>query len=234
MVLSSVRFTFATANERNTSLKCKTKDSVAQLVEQYTFNVWVLGSSPSGITTESPTDYPVGLFFLLTRPSELRKNRKICRTINPLQMRPSLLFFMILSLIISCGEQSPPPENSGDESIRVTTLENLPEHVSLCFRQEYPFPDESDSVDVMELLLEIEGKEVVGEYNWLPMYKDRRKGKITGRLEGNTVYSQYIFWQEGKLDTVELTIRFHNDKALVAGGEEALGLKAAIPKVKCN
>ncbi len=26
-------------------------DSVAQLVEQYTFNVWVLGSSPSRITT---------------------------------------------------------------------------------------------------------------------------------------------------------------------------------------
>lgn len=26
-------------------------DSVAQLVEQYTFNVWVLGSSPSGITS---------------------------------------------------------------------------------------------------------------------------------------------------------------------------------------
>ena len=27
-----------------------TYDSVAQLVEQYTFNVWVLGSNPSGIT----------------------------------------------------------------------------------------------------------------------------------------------------------------------------------------
>ena len=25
-------------------------DFVAQLVEQYTFNVWVLGSSPNGIT----------------------------------------------------------------------------------------------------------------------------------------------------------------------------------------
>ena len=25
-------------------------DSVAQQVEQYTFNVWVLGSNPSGIT----------------------------------------------------------------------------------------------------------------------------------------------------------------------------------------
>ena len=28
----------------------KGNDSVAQLVEQYTFNVWVLGSSPNGIT----------------------------------------------------------------------------------------------------------------------------------------------------------------------------------------
>ena len=28
----------------------KGNDSVAQSVEQYTFNVWVLGSSPSGIT----------------------------------------------------------------------------------------------------------------------------------------------------------------------------------------
>jgi putative endonuclease len=31
----------------------KGNDSVAQLVEQYTFNVWVLGSSPSGITKSS-------------------------------------------------------------------------------------------------------------------------------------------------------------------------------------
>jgi hypothetical protein len=32
-------------------LSNKLYDSVAQLVEQYTFNVWVLGSNPSGITT---------------------------------------------------------------------------------------------------------------------------------------------------------------------------------------
>jgi len=30
--------------------RAKKYDSVAQLVEQYTFNVWVLGSNPSGIT----------------------------------------------------------------------------------------------------------------------------------------------------------------------------------------
>ncbi len=35
-------------------------DSVAQLVEQYTFNVWVLGPSPSGITKPHRD---VGLFY---------------------------------------------------------------------------------------------------------------------------------------------------------------------------
>ncbi len=34
----------------------KFDDSVAQLVEQYTFNVWVLGSNPSGITQASQTE----------------------------------------------------------------------------------------------------------------------------------------------------------------------------------
>ncbi len=34
----------------------KEGDSVAQLVEQYTFNVWVLGSSPSGITKRKVTN----------------------------------------------------------------------------------------------------------------------------------------------------------------------------------
>ena len=37
-------------------------DSVAQLVEQYTFNVWVLGSSPSGIT-----NHAVAWFSLLRK-----------------------------------------------------------------------------------------------------------------------------------------------------------------------
>jgi hypothetical protein len=39
-------------------------DSVAQLVEQYTFNVWVLGSNPSGITKEKPRLHAaIGVFL---------------------------------------------------------------------------------------------------------------------------------------------------------------------------
>ena len=41
-------------------------DSVAQLVEQYTFNVWALGSNPSGITKKiKPLEFQGVLFFIL-------------------------------------------------------------------------------------------------------------------------------------------------------------------------
>ncbi len=43
----------------------KRDDSVAQLVEQYTFNVWVLGSSPNGITGKKLHLYAV--FFAFRR-----------------------------------------------------------------------------------------------------------------------------------------------------------------------
>jgi hypothetical protein len=47
------------------SLQSKKKSNVelvAQLVEQYTFNVWALGSSPSQFT-KKPSRYPGGLFL---------------------------------------------------------------------------------------------------------------------------------------------------------------------------
>ena len=46
--------------------KNKWDDSVAQLVEQYTFNVWALGSSPSGITKPSVKNLVVFLCLLYT------------------------------------------------------------------------------------------------------------------------------------------------------------------------
>ena len=45
-----IRFCISVLNPQSAIQNPKSSDSVAQLVEQYTFNVWVLGSSPSGIT----------------------------------------------------------------------------------------------------------------------------------------------------------------------------------------
>jgi hypothetical protein len=47
-----------------------TVDFVAQLVEQYTFNVWALGSSPSGITIAT---FRSGYFHL--NPFEIIQNK---------------------------------------------------------------------------------------------------------------------------------------------------------------
>ena len=44
---------FALPNTKRIMHCNKCNDLVAQLVEQYTFNVWVLGSSPSQITKAS-------------------------------------------------------------------------------------------------------------------------------------------------------------------------------------
>ncbi|MFM2425326.1 MAG: hypothetical protein RL747_870, partial [Bacteroidota bacterium] len=57
-----------------TSLERKGKgnDSVAQLVEQYTFNVWVLGSSPSGITKSSQISF--GCFFFVLKCANICAN----------------------------------------------------------------------------------------------------------------------------------------------------------------
>jgi hypothetical protein len=44
-------------------------DSVAQLVEHYTFNVGVLGSNPSGITARQKSHTKCG-FFILHRTVE--------------------------------------------------------------------------------------------------------------------------------------------------------------------
>jgi hypothetical protein len=48
------------------------RDSVAQLVEQYTFNVWVLGSSPSRVTQTSSISER---FFFYKKTSPALVNR---------------------------------------------------------------------------------------------------------------------------------------------------------------
>jgi hypothetical protein len=52
------------------ALRLKRKgELVAQLVEQYTFNVWVLGSSPSQFTKKA--SLKSGAFFIKTNPAKL-------------------------------------------------------------------------------------------------------------------------------------------------------------------
>ncbi|MFM1946893.1 MAG: hypothetical protein RL207_1176, partial [Bacteroidota bacterium] len=51
-------------------------DSLAQLVEQYTFNVWALGSNPRGITNKSPLRKKWTFVVLIAFEIHFNKRRK--------------------------------------------------------------------------------------------------------------------------------------------------------------
>jgi hypothetical protein len=68
-------------------------DSLAQLVEQYTFNVWALGSNPRGITKETRFQQEMGFFFLMTFKIYFDKLEKIKNH----ELRSSLGFMLGLS-----------------------------------------------------------------------------------------------------------------------------------------
>ena len=68
------------------------KDSVAQLVEQYTFNVWVLGSSPSQITRSLA--FYAGLFCL---PAFVLYSASLCHSL--VRQRFIQLFISFIFLV---------------------------------------------------------------------------------------------------------------------------------------
>ena len=57
-------------------------DSVAQLVEQYTFNVWALGSNPSGITKEVHFGTKRTFLFYLNKACFNEEENKKGRTLR--------------------------------------------------------------------------------------------------------------------------------------------------------
>ncbi|MCM4156206.1 hypothetical protein DHD80_09340 [Gramella sp. AN32] len=72
-----------------------------------------------------------------------------------------------------------------------------------CFKKE--FGDAFTSTrDIIEMNLEITNHLVEGNYNWLPMEKDRRLGTISAVLKDGIVNGTYISMQEGIADTSEI------------------------------
>lgn len=122
---------------------------------------------------------------------------------------------------------------SGSEGGRAVTDREAPA-ARHCFRNEYPFPDDSLRSDVIELSVVIEGDRVTGTYSWLPFFKDRRVGTLQGRRSGGVIGATYAFTQEGIADSVELTISLEPTRAIVQGGPTELGADGAIERVTCS
>ncbi len=149
----------------------------------------------------------------------------------------SMVFFCLLILaLVSCNDSK--SNKSKEEGEKVTTEKEAMNGAaaspkSYCFRNEYPHEGSSDK-DVLELQIDLNGDAVKGTYNWLPAFKDQRKGVFRGELKNNVVKGEYSFQQEGTSETVRIEITLHEDKAVVKGGEPELGLNETIEKVECE
>ena len=66
------------------------------------------------------------------------------------------------------------------------------------------------------------------------MLSGKRKGDFTGTLTGDIIKATYTFSQEGTESTAELTIELEDDKAIVTGGKEELGLNRTLTQVNCE
>lgn len=140
-------------------------------------------------------------------------------------MKNILYYLCFILLIASCTTTK--EQQSSD-------IGEVQEEKLLCFRNEYPFEDNSGRMDIEELTLVITGNQVTGMYNWLPAEKDQRKGKLTGSISGNTITAKYTFMQEGVEDSTNIIIQIDDDKASVGGGAPELGLQADIKKAECK
>lgn len=135
---------------------------------------------------------------------------------------------ILASLLFCIGCKNPKSEEISSENEETLATEEL------CFRNEYPFPDSTENIDVLKLDLQIKGDSVTGNYNWLPALKDQRNGTLAGTIENKTINATYRYMQEGIEDTAEITIVLEEDKAIITGDNPESGLNTEVAKIPCN
>ena len=107
-------------------------DSVAQLVEQYTFNVWVLGPSPSGITINENTVQISTVFFFKDKYSWTRSlSRSSGKSQRDHTNRNTVLYVQCFCFITNYQGRGACPASAGSPS-GITQYENTVRSVQ-CF-----------------------------------------------------------------------------------------------------
>lgn len=156
----------------------------------------------------------------------------------------NLFFFSILTttLLTACGSESSTTNSSNSnnnptvqkEQIDYLTNQDDGAVYTHCYRNIQSFANEENARDIDELMLYFEDDVAKGVYNSIPAFRDKRYGRIEGKRSRNQVQGQYIFVQEGKIDTAQLKIIFRDEFILVIGEPVELGLTNEIEVTDCN
>ena len=146
-----------------------------------------------------------------------------------------IIFLIFLAFgILNCTDSNKQKPSETGAILKNEEIQKTEVNKTHCFRNEYNFADEPGVKDVQEIRLTINGDKVTGTYNWLPAYKDQRKGSFNGTIRNDTIICQYNFSQEGIDDSANLKIVLINKKAIISGGKVELGLNATISEIDCK
>lgn len=149
-----------------------------------------------------------------------------------------LIIVAICVFTMSCNKTATVealPDPVVDKTLKKSELEKeIDIKRSYCFRNETAFKDNPENIDILELKLDVIGNSVSGIYNWLPKFKDRREGTITGLIEKNIIKGKYHFTQEGKEETIPITIKLNEDSVIISDDKNGVGIGAVISRTNCS
>jgi hypothetical protein len=97
----------------------------------------------------------------------------------------------------------------------------------LCFEK---LSGRAGQLDVEQLRLDRDGQRLTGFYRWIPWQKDRRVGRLEGRVSSpGTARVLYRFSQEGQQEQAPLTIAFSSSQARISWDKTAQTAHGAQP-----
>lgn len=99
--------------------------------------------------------------------------------------------------------------DSGKMDTSYATKANTPaQNMEYCFVH----TDGAAGQDTTAIHLVINANKVSGDMNWLPKEKDRRKGTLTGILDGDKIKAVWSFMQEGQTDTLGVAFKLSSQQ----------------------
>lgn len=119
---------------------------------------------------------------------------------RPASLLPALLGGASLGLLLAAALSHPSASAAAPASI--------------CYQQ---LSGQASTPDIEQLRLDLDGVRASGFYRWIPWQKDRRVGRLQGRLaSAGTARVLARFQQEGRITTAPLTIVFNGRQARIS------------------
>lgn len=149
------------------------------------------------------------------------------------------MIIAFFALTMSCNKNAsvetlPGPVIDNDAVKKSQAEKEIDLKRTYCFRNEHQYKENSEDVDILELKLEVIGNSVTGIYNWLPKFKDRREGSITGLIENDIIKGKYQFTQEGKEESIPIEILLKEDSVIISEDTRGVGIGAVINRTNCS